>query len=64
MARLLREVPDTWVSVSITTRAPRAGEVDGVHYFFVEEAEFDRLHHAVGGTVLGDEAHAGVADSI
>ncbi len=48
MARLLREVPDTWVSVSITTRAPRAGEVDGVHYFFVEEAEFDRLARTGG----------------
>jgi guanylate kinase len=35
--------PEIWVSVSATTRAPRPGEVDGVHYRFVSEAEFDRL---------------------
>lgn len=32
-----------WVSVSVTTRPPRPGEVDGVHYFFVDDEEFDRL---------------------
>lgn len=31
------------VSVSATTRAPRAGERDGVEYHFVSDAEFDRL---------------------
>ena len=35
--------PDVWLSVSATTRAPRPGEVDGVHYFFVGDAEFDRM---------------------
>lgn len=35
--------PDVWISVSATTRPPRPGEVDGVHYWFVSEAEFDRL---------------------
>jgi guanylate kinase len=35
--------PEVWISVSATTRAPRPGEVDGVHYRFVSEAEFDRL---------------------
>jgi guanylate kinase len=30
-------------SVSHTTREPRAGEVDGVHYHFVDASEFDRL---------------------
>ena len=35
--------PDVWLSVSATTRAPRPGEVDGVHYFFVSDAEFDRM---------------------
>lgn len=35
--------PDVWVSVSATTRPPRPGEVDGVHYHFVDDAEFDRL---------------------
>jgi guanylate kinase len=35
--------PEVWVSVSATTRRPRAGEIDGVHYFFVSDAEFDQL---------------------
>jgi guanylate kinase len=35
--------PQVWLSVSMTTRAPRPGEVDGVHYHFVDDAEFDRL---------------------
>jgi guanylate kinase len=35
--------PQVWLSVSMTTRPPRPGEVDGVHYHFVDEAEFDRL---------------------
>ena len=36
-------VADAWVSVSMTTRAPRPGEVEGQHYFFVSAEEFDRL---------------------
>ena len=35
--------PDIWISVSVTTRAPRPGEVDGVHYHFITEAEFDEM---------------------
>ena len=31
------------MSVSVTTRRRRAGEVDGVHYRFVDDAAFDRL---------------------
>lgn len=31
------------ISVSTTTRAPRPGEQEGVHYHFVDEAHFDRL---------------------
>ena len=31
------------LSVSVTTRTPRPGEVDGVHYHFVTDAEFDRM---------------------
>lgn len=40
---LARRVPSLWVSVSVTTRHPRPGEVDGVNYHFVDDAEFDRL---------------------
>lgn len=35
--------PEVWISVSATTRPRRPGEVDGVHYHFVDDAEFDRL---------------------
>jgi len=35
--------PEIFVSVSATTRPPRPGEVDGVHYLFVSEADFDAL---------------------
>ncbi|MBP7148411.1 MAG: guanylate kinase [Acidobacteria bacterium] len=38
--RLLAEVPDLQFSVSWTTRAPRAGEVDGAAYHFVDETTF------------------------
>lgn len=43
VARLLQQVPDAWVSVSVTTRKPREGEVDGVHYYFVSPEEFQHL---------------------
>jgi guanylate kinase len=35
--------PEVWISVSATTRAPRPGEENGVHYWFVSPAEFDRM---------------------
>lgn len=35
--------PSVWLSVSVTTRLPRPGEIDGVHYFFVDDEEFDRM---------------------
>jgi len=35
--------PEVWISISATTRKPRPGEVDGVHYWFVSDEEFDRL---------------------
>jgi guanylate kinase len=38
--------PEVHLSVSATTRAPREGEVEGVSYFFVSDAEFDRMIEA------------------
>lgn len=35
--------PDVWISISATTRRPRPGEVDGVHYWFVSDEEFDQM---------------------
>ena len=34
------------LSVSVTTRAPRPGEVDGVDYFFLDDDAFDRMIRA------------------
>lgn len=48
VSRLVERVPDAWVSVSCTTRKPRPGEIDGVHYFFKEDEEFDRIVEAGG----------------
>ena len=35
--------PQVWLSVSATTRPPRPGEVDGVHYHFVSPERFDEM---------------------
>jgi guanylate kinase len=35
--------PEVWLSVSATTRAPRPDEVDGVHYLFVTDEQFDHM---------------------
>jgi guanylate kinase len=35
--------PDVWLSVSATTRDPRPGEVDGVHYHFISPERFDEM---------------------
>jgi guanylate kinase len=43
VAELARTSPQIWISVSVTTRRPRPGEVDGRHYHFVDDAGFDRL---------------------
>ncbi|MEB3255979.1 MAG: guanylate kinase [Synechococcaceae cyanobacterium] len=42
VARLLARHPELWLSVSATTRAPRAGEEDGRHYFFLDRPAFER----------------------
>lgn len=43
IAELLSERKDIHFSVSFTTRAPRAGEEDGVNYNFVDRTEFERM---------------------
>ena len=43
VAELNRTCPGIWISVSVTTRRPRPGEVDGREYHFVDDSEFDRL---------------------
>lgn len=41
--RLMEEDPSLVFSVSATTRAPRPGEIDGVHYHFVTNEQYDQL---------------------
>jgi guanylate kinase len=53
---VVRRVPDVWVSVSVTTRQPRPGEVEGVHYHFISGEEFDRLV-ATDGLLEWAEVH-------
>ncbi|GAA1753178.1 guanylate kinase [Luedemannella helvata] len=42
--------PWVWLSVSLTTRRMRPGEIDGVHYHFVTRADFER--HVREGSLL------------
>jgi len=44
--RLLEQFPQLALAVSATTRRQRAGEVDGVHYWFLDEHEFRRRRAA------------------
>lgn len=46
--RLMDSDPSIRFSCSVTTRDPRPGEVEGVHYHFVDEKEYDRLLAADG----------------
>jgi guanylate kinase len=49
--------PDVWMSVSMTTRPPRPGEVDGVQYHFVDRDRFGEL--AAAGEFLEWAEYAG-----
>ncbi len=42
-AALMAKHPEIKMSVSATTRAPRPGEIEGVHYFFKTKEEFDAM---------------------
>lgn len=60
VVRCLRErVPDMYFSVSVTTRAPRPGEVDGVDYSFVTPERFSQLI-ADGELLEWAEIHGGL----
>ena len=43
VTRLIQLHPEIFVSISVTTRPPRPGEIDGVHYHFVSDDQFDTL---------------------
>lgn len=45
-ARVAAQHPEVWVSVSATTRPPRPGEIDGVHYRFVSDSQFTAMADA------------------
>lgn len=49
--------PKLAYSVSATTRPPRAGEIEGQHYWFVDRAEFERRRDA--GDFLETREYAG-----
>jgi guanylate kinase len=57
IAEVRERHPQVWLSVSATTRAPRPGEVDGEHYHFVDDVEFDRL--VSSGALLEHATFAG-----
>ena len=41
LGRALAQDPKVFLSVSATTRAPREGEQNGVHYYFLSMQEFE-----------------------
>lgn len=67
LAKHVREAhPEVWLSVSATTRQPRPGEVDGVHYFFYDRPAFEDLiakgefleYAEYAGNLYGTPRHA------
>jgi guanylate kinase len=57
VAMMRRLAPQIWQSVSVTTRPPRPGEIDGREYFFVSEHDFDVM--AADGKLLEWACFAG-----
>jgi guanylate kinase len=45
-AYVRRNFPEVWLSVSMTTRKPRPREIDGLHYHFVDDRQFERMREA------------------
>ncbi len=71
VSRLLEQVPNARLSVSVTTRKPRPGEQDGVDYRFVSGEDFNSLvaddalleHARYAGSWYGTP-HRAVADAV
>lgn len=57
VAVVRRRHPDVWLSVSVTTRAPRPGETEGVEYHFVDQGRFDAM--VAAGELLEHAVYAG-----
>ena len=53
---MMKKRKDLSFSVSATTRPPRPGEVDGVHYYFVSRERFEEM--IAQGAFLEYDAHA------
>lgn len=62
VSRLRGEVPDLYFSVSMTTRAPRPGEVDGRDYYFVSSIDFQQRIDA-GEMLEWADIHGGLQRS-
>lgn len=60
--RLRTELPELYFSVSMTTRDPRPGEVDGEDYFFVSMDEFNSKI-AAGDMLEWADIHGGLQRS-
>lgn len=43
MRSLLQRYPELYYSVSVTTRSPRTGEIDGKNYYFISRNKFEQL---------------------
>ncbi|WP_100899851.1 guanylate kinase [Nostoc flagelliforme] len=43
MRSLLERHPELYYSVSVTTRSPRSGEIDGENYYFISRSKFEQL---------------------
>ena len=53
---MMKKRKDLSFSVSATTRDPRPGEIDGVHYYFISREKFAEM--IAEGAVLEYDAHA------
>jgi guanylate kinase len=57
LAELRRQCPGIYFSISVTTRTPRPGEIDGDHYHFVDTETFQKMVEA--GELLEHAHYAG-----